>query len=241
MVTLSMNVKVKRMNNGIFALSIAHIEEKDYGVGAGAIILGDAELAKKNIDLYLSSEDKSVWRLPLTGGSHGDKLFEFLVPPDSTYELAAVLLDGLTLIEESTKPVRVMAIIEDKKDSITVLGMGNMVGDHPCEYLGGRANPKIILDTGEVAWGCMCWWGPASEEDLDKRCEGKTVKVITVAEYLKGVEESRKAAQSPEGRIEGLRNHIRSYEASLEAARKQLAALEAVAGPVPEMSGVVTA
>lgn len=21
-------------------------------------------------------------------------------------------------------------------------------------------NPKIVLDDGEVVWGCECWWGP---------------------------------------------------------------------------------
>lgn len=23
-------------------------------------------------------------------------------------------------------------------------------------------NPKIVLDDGEVVWGCECWWGPES-------------------------------------------------------------------------------
>lgn len=25
----------------------------------------------------------------------------------------------------------------------------------------GMDNPKILLDSGKVVWGCECWWGPA--------------------------------------------------------------------------------
>jgi len=24
-------------------------------------------------------------------------------------------------------------------------------------------NPRIRLDTGDVVWGCQCWWGPEDE------------------------------------------------------------------------------
>ncbi len=54
------------------------------------------------------------------------------------------------------------------------LGYGTYVGDEvpPNEghgswtaFLAGvrRANPKLVLDSGEVVWGCECWWGPENE------------------------------------------------------------------------------
>lgn len=38
------------------------------------------------------------------------------------------------------------------------------------------SNPKIILDDGEVVWGCECWWGPEAGyasfrgTRVEKRC-----------------------------------------------------------------------
>lgn len=60
-----------------------------------------------------------------------------------------------------------------------LLGYGTYVGDEvpPNEglssltgYLAGRrmANPKIVLDSGEIVWGCECWWGP--EEEIKAEC-----------------------------------------------------------------------
>ena len=37
-------------------------------------------------------------------------------------------------------------------------------------------NPKIVLDDGEVVWGCECWWGPEAGYAMfrgaraEKRC-----------------------------------------------------------------------
>lgn len=35
--------------------------------------------------------------------------------------------------------------------------------DTPCPELGGRLNPRIELDNGEVIWGYQCWWDYADE------------------------------------------------------------------------------
>lgn len=35
----------------------------------------------------------------------------------------------------------------------------------------GAPNPRITLDSGEVVWGCLCWWGEA--EKFDKQLAGK--------------------------------------------------------------------
>jgi hypothetical protein len=67
------------------------------------------------------------------------------------------------------------------------LGFGTYVGDEvpPNEgqtsltaFLSGqrRTNPKILLDSGEVVWGCECWWGPEDEAKAEK------AKLITVVE-----------------------------------------------------------
>lgn len=69
-----------------------------------------------------------------------------------------------------------------------LLGYGTYVGNEvpPNEghtsltaYLSGerRANPKIVLDSGEVVWGCECWWGP--EDEIKEEC-AKLQRVIPV-------------------------------------------------------------
>jgi len=63
-------------------------------------------------------------------------------------------------------------------DVIGPLGM--KLHDH------GVKNPKILLDSGEVVWGCECWWG--SEERIKESLEawasrGISAKAITPGEY----------------------------------------------------------
>lgn len=41
----------------------------------------------------------------------------------------------------------------------------------------GHKNPKIKLDTGEVVWGCECWWGPTTEE---KVAAGRPVEYVSI-------------------------------------------------------------
>ena len=50
----------------------------------------------------------------------------------------------------------------------------------------GIKNPKILLDSGEVVWGCECWWG--SEAKIQEALEawgskGMVAKLITPGEY----------------------------------------------------------
>ncbi len=74
-------------------------------------------------------------------------------------------------------------------DKALLLGYGTYVGDEvpPNEghtsltaYLSGlrRPNPKIVLDSGDVVWGCECWWGP--EEEVKAEC-AKLKKVINIS------------------------------------------------------------
>ena len=52
-------------------------------------------------------------------------------------------------------------------NKVFFFGFGNLVGDEvppPDIKFAGRAvkrpNPKIVLDSGKVVWGCECWHGP---------------------------------------------------------------------------------
>ncbi len=52
--------------------------------------------------------------------------------------------------------------------------LGTYVGEEPYPYSvkdggsqwgrKGAKNPKIILDDGQVFWGCECWWWPVLEK-----------------------------------------------------------------------------
>lgn len=54
---------------------------------------------------------------------------------------------------------RVGAILSANDQVVNLLGYGVYVGDEVHPGL-GRPNPKIVLDNGDVVWGCECWWGP---------------------------------------------------------------------------------
>jgi hypothetical protein len=78
---------------------------------------------------------------------------------------------------------RVGAILSADKDTVKLIGYGVYMGDEvPDEKAGGFGkflrgagllNPKILLDSGKVVWGCECWWGP--EEETAKRIQGREV------------------------------------------------------------------
>jgi hypothetical protein len=76
------------------------------------------------------------------------------------------------------------------------LGWGTYVGEEvpPNEghsslsaYLSGlrQTNPKIVLDSGDVVWGCECWWGP-EEQVKAERAKMEKVIDITMAEARLG-------------------------------------------------------
>lgn len=55
-------------------------------------------------------------------------------------------------------------------------------------------NPKIVLDNGDVVWGCECWWGP--EERYEQMVAGRQVVERSMPELraAAGVEEGRNLA-----------------------------------------------
>jgi hypothetical protein len=78
---------------------------------------------------------------------------------------------------------RVGAILSATKDRIELLGYGVYMGDEiPPESAGGFnlgfPNPKIQLDSGDIVWGCECWWGP--QETIEARVAMYS-EVVTVS------------------------------------------------------------
>ena len=89
--------------------------------------------------------------------------------------------------------IRVEAIVSANVLEVKLFGYGVYQGDEipPLGIIGpfgemnqfGIRNPKIQLDSGEVVWGCECWWGP---EDKVKTIIGtRTIKLITPSQYRK--------------------------------------------------------
>lgn len=97
---------------------------------------------------------------------------------------------------------RVGAILGIDGDIAEFLGYGIYDGDAvPLEAVGPFAemlqksegpNPKIVLDSGKVVYGCECWW--ASEEEIKKKLEKCKIISMDIDEirkdYLKAAEKS---------------------------------------------------
>lgn len=83
---------------------------------------------------------------------------------------------------------RVGAMASSSEKEVHLFGYGVYVGDEvpPQEVTGpfGKLsfpNPKIVLDSGDVVWGCECWWGP--EEKIKTHVGNRKVVMITPKEY----------------------------------------------------------
>lgn len=87
---------------------------------------------------------------------------------------------------------RIGAILGTSSDGRTLqyLGCGTYQGDHvPPKEIGGfnmgLPNPKLVLDNGDIVWGCECWWGSERgiKEQLEKyRAQGMTITTVPIAE-----------------------------------------------------------
>jgi len=44
-------------------------------------------------------------------------------------------------------------------------------------------NPKILLDSGEVVWGCECWWAP--EQKVKDAIGNRRITIVAPEEYRK--------------------------------------------------------
>lgn len=83
---------------------------------------------------------------------------------------------------------RVGAISHSDDNAVYLFGFGTYEGDFVPVGAGGAfgkamqdaeaPNPKIVLDSGKVVWGCECWWAP--EEKVKKLIEGKAVVDVDI-------------------------------------------------------------
>jgi len=81
---------------------------------------------------------------------------------------------------------RVFAFQHATEDTVYFFGYGTYLGEEePYKDAGGLAsvlresgmkNPKIMLDSGDVVWGCECYWGPAWRFDE----KYKNYKIVNV-------------------------------------------------------------
>ena len=86
---------------------------------------------------------------------------------------------------------RVGAVESATDDTVNFFGWGFYEGDEvPDEQAAGflaeaarehgNTNPKILLDSGKVVWGCECWWG--SEERVQKMIGDREVVEVDIDE-----------------------------------------------------------
>lgn len=79
---------------------------------------------------------------------------------------------------------KVGAIVSATEDTIYVFGHGIYMGPQPCPYLDGMPNPAIKLTTGEVVYGCECYW--LSHDGYTRQIlKYPKLEKIDVAEYRK--------------------------------------------------------
>jgi len=81
---------------------------------------------------------------------------------------------------------RVGVIYREREDGVVeFLGYGTYQGlEIPPPDVGGfnfgHPNPKLVLDNGDVTWGCETWWG--SEKAVQFQLEGKQVEVVRIVD-----------------------------------------------------------
>lgn len=75
---------------------------------------------------------------------------------------------------------RIGAIQKADEDAVWFYGYGVYVGNEipPSGFSHdlGLKNPKLKLDSGNVVWGYMCWWGP--EEKVKELIGDRKVIII---------------------------------------------------------------
>lgn len=95
--------------------------------------------------------------------------------------LKSVSPDVYGMVQEEMKS-RVIAILNSTDTFVNLLGYGKYLGDviHPVY---GFLTPKILLDNGDIVWGCECWWG--NVEEMEKRFfDGKReIRHVKIEDY----------------------------------------------------------
>jgi hypothetical protein len=75
--------------------------------------------------------------------------------------------------------------MDSNNETIRLFGFGVYDGDFiPAEdvrFLGMGVpfeNPRITLDSGDVVWGCECWWG--KESDFERLQHGRAIEHVSI-------------------------------------------------------------
>ncbi|MDR1516457.1 MAG: hypothetical protein LBS45_12265 [Synergistaceae bacterium] len=76
--------------------------------------------------------------------------------------------------------LRVLAFRDATDTEVNIYGYGAYVGNEPCPVMGGIPNPKIVLDSGDVVWGCECWWGAAEAAEERLQMGRRVVNTVPV-------------------------------------------------------------
>ena len=97
---------------------------------------------------------------------------------------------------------RVGAILgSDGIKTVRFLGWGTYMGEElPEEAVGfwaeccvaeGRKSPQIVLDSGEIVYGCECWWSTA--KDIQSRLDAfELIENVSITEVRKEYLEAKK-------------------------------------------------
>lgn len=95
---------------------------------------------------------------------------------------------------------RVMAISHSENGTTYVFGNGIFLGDKEPnddvvimgmpfaeikDQMVGFTNPAILLDSGQVVFGCECWWG--SEEKMKIKLEGQKIEMVDIVKSRKRI------------------------------------------------------
>lgn len=75
------------------------------------------------------------------------------------------------------KGERVGAIRNANEEIVYLYGFGTYQG-YEIHPVIGIPNPKILLDNGNVVWGCECWWG--SEEKVKQMIGNRKIEFVSV-------------------------------------------------------------
>lgn len=89
---------------------------------------------------------------------------------------------------------RVIAVRSADDNVVNIFGYGTYEGEDvpPPGITGvfgldlsisGIENPKIVLDNGDVVWGCECWWGDA--ERWEKEFRDRKLNTVSIDDYRK--------------------------------------------------------
>jgi hypothetical protein len=97
---------------------------------------------------------------------------------------------------------RVGAILGAEGDTVKLFGYGVYVGDEPVDpeaggFNFGQCNPKIVLDNGDVVWGCESWWGP-EEQVKEKVSRYSTVVTVSIKEIRQSATRAQSEGLPPE-------------------------------------------